>query len=179
MQRLLALSVLLFALSGCGFQLAASPTPTPTEAPPTARATAARPSPTAVHVDPGYASFVRGLCSALSSRNGSTVGSDLMDYQYNSGLRWGMLGDGEGHTSDPSLLNTWLAQAGPKCTAYSAGTAGHGVVMAVGWSQPGPASLIELDTISGTWKINDFTFGSRATLAQRMQIARPVLRYRG
>ena len=102
-----------------------------------------------------------------------------MYYQYNSGLRWGMLGDGEGHTDDPSLLNTWLASARPRCLSYSAGTAGHGAVLTSGWSQPGPWSIVEMDIINGHWKINDFTFGTQQELERAMQVVKPTLPYRG
>ena len=102
-----------------------------------------------------------------------------MYYQYNSGLRWGMLGDGEGHTDDPGLLNTWLSSSSVQCRSFTPGVAGHGTLMTSGWSQPGPWGLIEMDVSNGRWKINDFTFGGRGPLAQAMQVGHPILPYQG
>lgn len=107
------------------------------------------------------------------------LADSLMYYQYNSGLRWGMLGDGEGQTADPSLLGTWLAQARPRCISLSSGVAGHGSVLTSGWREPGPWSIIEMDVVGGGWKINDFTFGSHGALAQAMQVGQPLLPYHG
>jgi hypothetical protein len=100
-----------------------------------------------------------------------------MYYQYNSGLRWGMLGDGEGHTSDPSLMSTWLASTRPRCVSFSSGAGGHGNVLTSGWVQPAAWGIVELDNVNGHWKINDFTFGSQGALAHAMQVSRPIIQY--
>ena len=47
--------------------------------------------------------------AALARKDSSTVTKALPYYQYNSGLRYGMLGDGEGQTGDPGSMATWLA----------------------------------------------------------------------
>src|SRR5579859_1161908 len=54
------------------------------------------PRPVSVAVDPGFAQAVRSLCAAFARRDAAAVTRDLPYYQYNSGLRYGMLGDGEG-----------------------------------------------------------------------------------
>jgi hypothetical protein len=52
--------------------------------------------------------------------------------------------------------------------------------MTVGWAQPGPWSLLDLDLLNGQWVINDFTFGSPARLARAMHsVSKPVMKYRG
>ncbi|GAC1445531.1 MAG: hypothetical protein NVSMB52_06910 [Chloroflexota bacterium] len=99
-------------------------------------------------------------------------------YQYNSGVRYGRLGDGEGQTGDPALIGTWLAGTSIKCVLFTGDVAGHGTVLTSGWAQPGGWNLIEMDTFNGVWKINDFTFGDRSALYQAMQATRPVLKYR-
>ena len=195
--RLVAAMVLLITLlSGCsvarisvgGLFAAATRTPTPTgtptpapspiatRVPPTATA---RPTPTPT-ISPAYAAFVRTLCSAFAARNAGAVINSLPYYQYNNGLRYGNLGDGEGQTGDPSLMNTWLAGAHVRCINFTPDVAGHGALLTAGWAKPNqPASLLELDTFNGHWKINDFTFGSHAALYGAMQTAGPVLAYRG
>jgi hypothetical protein len=126
-----------------------------------------------------YLSFVRSLCGALSRGDSKAVSGSLMYYQYNSGLRWGMLGDGEGHTADPGLLRTWLARARPHCVSFSPGHAGHGNLLTSGWREPAPWGIVEMDMLHGHWKINDFTFGSGTALARAMQVERPILPYHG
>ena len=176
--RLLLSGLALVALCGCSSQQSAQPTAT-TIVPTTRPTTAPTPSssPTA-SVDRTFLASVRALCSALSTGDAGAVANSLMHYQYNSGLRWGTLGDGEGQTSDPSLLSTWLAQARPRCVSLTTGNGGYGAVLTRGWSQPGPAAIIEMDVIDGKWKINDFTFGSEASMARAMQVHAPVLPYR-
>jgi hypothetical protein len=100
-------------------------------------------------------------------------------YQYNSGLRYGYLGDGEGQTGDPNLMRTWLADARPRCVSFTPGYNAHGTVLTVGWRSPGPAALLDLDIFNGHWKINDFTFGSESALAQAMKTSSPIVRYYG
>jgi hypothetical protein len=136
------------------------------------------PSPTAVVGRP-FATFLSLICRAFSSRDAGTVINSLPYYQYNSGLRYGMLGDGEGHTADPSLMRSWLAGSNVRCVAFTPGVAGHGTVLTSGWKVPAIWSLVELDIFNGHWKINDFTFGTRAALYASMQTARPILPYHG
>jgi hypothetical protein len=124
--------------------------------------------------------FIRTLCKTLSSGDASGVDAHLMHYQYNSGLRWGMIGDGEGTTSDPSLMYTWLSGSQVRCRSFSPSNGGHGTLITVGWAQPGPWSLLDLDLLNGQWVINDFTFGSPARLARAMHsVSKPVMKYRG
>jgi hypothetical protein len=139
----------------------------------------AAPPATPVHLGAGYAAFVRAICAAFAGRNAGIIIGLLPYYQYNSGLRYGMLGDGEGQTGDPGLMRSWLANADVRCRYVSADDHGHGTVLATGWPQAGGSALIDLDTFSGRWKINDFTFGGHGALLQAMQTARPVLPYRG
>lgn len=168
-------------LAGCGSPSAVA-TPTPTTAPATPAATTPpRATPTATYaVSQAYLSFVRGICRALAAKNAQAVINDLPYYQYNSGMRWGMLGDGAGTTSDPSQLRAWLANSRVRCSRYTPDTSGHGTLLAGGWTQPGPWALIELDVFpGGNWKINDFTFGRQPVLYDAMQTAGPRLPYRG
>ena len=72
-----------------------------------------------------------------------------------------MMGDGEGQTGDPSLFSTWLAHGPATCVSYSPDAAGHGTLLTRGWPLGGGRALIDLDTFNGTWKFNDFTFGTR------------------
>jgi hypothetical protein len=124
--------------------------------------------------------FVRTLCHALGSGNVGAVTASLMHYEYNSGLRWGMYGDGEGMTADPGLMSTWLSGSHVTCQSFSPNIAGHGSLLSSGWARPAPASLLDLDLLNGRWVINDFTFGRQHVLAQAMQgVTQPVLRYRG
>jgi hypothetical protein len=182
---IISVALLGLALSGCSSS--ASPShPTPTTTSPTAATqtvsptqTAPGPRPTLVTVDPTFAQAVRTICAAFAHRDASVVTGALPYYQYNSGLRYGMLGDGEGQTGDPSLMASWLAHSRIRCTLESSGSHGHGTVLATGWPQRGGAALVELDTYAGHWKINDFTFGPYGALYRAMQTARPLLRYTG
>jgi hypothetical protein len=127
-----------------------------------------------------YMNFVDSLCSAFQKKDASAVIGYLPYFQYNSGLRWGMLGDGEGNTSDPATVRTWLAASNVHCRYYTPGENGHGTLLATGWSHPGPASLVEVDIYpSGKWKINDFTFGATSTLYDAMQAAGPRIPFHG
>jgi hypothetical protein len=140
-----------------------------------------RPSPSAtVVLAPAYASFLHAICHALSRGDAAGVNAHLMHYQYNSGLRWGMFGDGEGTTSDPSAMYTWLSGSHVVCRAESANAGGHASLLTSGWARPGPWSLLDLDLLNGQWVINDFTFGAARPLARAMHgVAQPVMRYRG
>jgi hypothetical protein len=169
-------------LAGCGSS-AAPPTATPAPAPTATSPSTSTTQPTAgpqasatPAVSATYRAFVTALCHDLAKKNSKGVQGDLPYYQYNSGLRWGMMGDGLGQTDDPSLMNTWLSAGNPACKAFTPDIAGHGTVLAGGWTQPGPWSLIELDVYPGKhWKINDFTFGSESVLRNAMRTAGPAL----
>jgi hypothetical protein len=125
-------------------------------------------------------SFLRTLCGAMGAGNAATLTAHLMHYQYNSGLRWGMLGDGEGQTSDPSTMSTWLSGSHVRCRAFSPNVAGHGTLLTSGWARPGPWGLLDLDLLNGQWVINDFTFSTGPALARAMHgVAKPVITYRG
>jgi hypothetical protein len=183
---IISVALLGLALSGCSSSASpSSPTPTTTSpggAPtqtvlPPHSSPAPRPSP--VTVDRTFAQAVRTICAAFAHRDASVVTGALPYYQYNSGLRYGMLGDGEGQTGDPGLMATWLAHSRIRCTLESSGSHGHGTVLATGWPQQGGAALIELDTYAGHWKINDFTFGPYGALYRAMQTVRPLVRYAG
>jgi hypothetical protein len=178
-------AVFMVLLAGCGSS-DGTPTAVPTSAgtsPTAAPSGSSTPvsGPTAtVVLEPAYMSFVRSLCNDFKSGNASGVTGRLMNYQYNTGLRWGMFGDGEGHTSDPSLMTTWLTGAHVHCTELSPSTAGHGTLMTAGWTQPGRYGLLDLDLLNGEWKINDFTFGSEQQMARAMhQVVRPIIAYTG
>ncbi len=183
MRQLCALGLLLAVLGGCSSSAKPGPTPSPTHSasPVTPGPTStARPAPTAtVTVGKPYAAFLHTLCAAFSGRNAGEVINLLPYYQYNSGLRYGMLGDGLGQTGDPNLMRSWLASARPRCVSFTPGYNAHGTVLTVGWKSPGPASLLDLDIFSGHWKINDFTFGDRASLLRAMHTSSPIVPYRG
>jgi hypothetical protein len=140
---------------------------------------AATPRPDLVAVDRGFAHAVRTLCAAFARKDASAVTSALPYYQYNSGLRYGTFGDGEGQTGDPSLMATWLSHSHVQCKFQSSGSHGHGTVLATGWPQQGGTALIEFDTYSGRWKVNDFTFGAYGPLWRAMQTANPLRPYAG
>ncbi len=166
--------VLVILSAGCG--TASQPPPSPTAkvaaaASPTARvAPSETPTPTTT---PAYRRFLTTLCSALAGRDATTVQGLLPYYQYNNGVRYGWLGDGEGQTADPSILASWLNQGNVRCTRFTPDIAGHGTVLTSGWSLRGGWSLIEMDIYGGAWKINDFTFGDQPTLAAAMRQAYP------
>lgn len=169
--------VLTVVLASCGSSSSASPTPRSVAVP----RNSVKPTPTvAVSLSKPYRNFVTGLCAALGREDAGTVIKDLPYYQYNSGVRYGFFGDGEGHSGDPSVLNSWLGADRVKCRYLSRDSAGHGLLLTSGWKQPGgPWNLVELDIFSGQWKINDFTFANRATLWRAMQLAQPTIPYRG
>lgn len=186
MRRMFAVALLGVALAGCSSS-AAPAAPTPTGAPvktgtpaaiPSSPATAAA-HPTPVHINAGFASTIGTLCTAFARRDSATVTSALPYFQYNSGLRYGSLGDGEGQNGDPSLMATWLANSHVQCKLQSSGAYGHGTVLATGWSLPGGTALVELDTYSGRWKINDFTFGPYGALVRALHTAGPIARFKG
>jgi hypothetical protein len=175
-------------LAGCGSSSTAPPpTATPRSVPATAApggnptGTVPSAAPTAtITVSRTYSAFVTSLCHDLATKNADGVIKALPYYQYNSGLRWGMMGDGEGSTSDPSLMRTWLASSHIQCTFFTPDEAGHGTVLATGWRQPASSALAELDIYpDGHWKINDFTFGKKAVLYTAMQTAGTPLRFQG
>lgn len=183
MRRIAPVLIVACSLVGCGLQKSA-PAPTPTArslAAPTAPAATAPPKPAATvvaHPSPDYMSFLGRLCTAFRQRDAGTVINSLAYFEYNSGLRYGFLGDGEGQTGDPNLLRGWLAVDRVRCAYYTPDVAGHGLLLTRGWKEPGGRwSVIELDTFNGHWKINDFTFGRRASMWRAMQVAQPVVRY--
>jgi hypothetical protein len=139
------------------------------------------PTSTPVHATPAFTAFLSTLCRALAGHDATAVGNLLPHYQYNNGVRYGVLGDGEGTTGDPSILTTWLAQSHVRCVLDTPDVAGHGTVLAGGWvGTPGPWALIEADVYNGSdWRINDFTFGNRAALYTAMQTSHPILPYHG
>ena len=164
----------------------ASPTVTRSGSPPSTATTKPGPrptpntAPTAVPaLSSPYRSFLGSLCHAIAAADATAVSNDLPYYQYNTGVRYGVLGDGEGQTGDPSLLGAWLQGGTVRCQYYTPDVAGHGTVLASGWKQPGGWGLIELDTFNGAWKINDFTFGDRTSLYRAMQTSQPILVYHG
>jgi hypothetical protein len=148
----------------------------PGTAPTTVATSAALPAATPTA---GYSAFLATTCHALATASAATISGELPYYQYNSGLRYGTLGDGEGQTGDPGLLSTWLQGSSVRCQFYTPDVAGHGTLLTSGWNQPGGWSLIELDTFGGAWKINDFTFGDRSALYRAMQTSQPILGYHG
>ncbi|MGI8827024.1 MAG: hypothetical protein ACR2JC_15550 [Chloroflexota bacterium] len=137
------------------------------------------PLPGPARVGGSYGSLLSDLCAAFRAKNAGAVTSQLPYYQYNSGLRYGNFGDGEGQTGDPSMMGTWLAQSTVRCVMFTAAAAAHGTLLTRGWAQPGRWGLVELDTFNGHWKINDFTFGKQRDLFSAMHVAGPIYRYRG
>jgi hypothetical protein len=121
------------------------------------------------------------MCNALAHRDATTLRNELPYYQYNSGLRYGTLTDGEGTGGDPALFSAWLSGGNVRCALVTPDSAGHGTALTGVWGgAPGPWGLIEMDTYNGAWKINDFTFGTRAELVAAMKNAsEPVVVYRG
>jgi len=202
-RRLATLMLLALVITGCGSSMASSPTATPpASATPTARpqplasatsvrpkgsttavvrqATAVPPKPVpTVAVSNDYASFTATICHSFAAHDATTIINSLPYFQYNSGLRYGTMGDGEGQTADPALVHTWLASAKVTCNFFTRDVAGHGTLLASGWTQPGGWALLDLDTYGGHWKINDFTFGDRATLYNAMQTGGPIVPFRG
>ncbi len=203
MRRPATLMLLALCITGCGSSTASSPTSTPpasatpttqpqprasaTSAGPKGSATAAVRQPTAVPPKPvptvavskDYASFTATICHSFAARDASTIINALPYFQYNSGLRYGSMGDGEGQTADPALMRNWVASSKVTCNFFTRDVAGHGSLLASGWTQPGGWSLLDLDTYGGHWKINDFTFGDRASLYGAMQTSGPIVPFRG
>lgn len=178
--RLVAALLLAILLAGCATTASSTSTPTPTSlstVAPTQTVPVPSPTPTVV-VGKRYASFLHIVCSALASGNAKQIIDLLPYYQYNSGLRYGTLNGGEGQTGSPSLMDTWLASARPHCVSFTPGVMGHGTVLTVGWKTPAPASIVEFDMFNGHWKVNDFTFATRAALERAMHVSSPILRYR-
>ncbi len=179
--RSVAALLLATLLSGCAAAASPDSTPTPISRPtpaPTRSVAVPSPTPTVVVGKP-FASFLHIVCSAFASGDSKTIIDLLPYYQYNSGLRYGMLGGGEGQTADPNLMRTWLASARPHCVSFSPGIMGHGTVLTVGWKTPAPASIVEFDMFNGHWKVNDFTFADRSALERAMRVSSPTLPYRG
>lgn len=192
MVRGAALSVAIaLAVAGCGGSSGGNqPHSTHVAAVPTTVVTAATPGtpPTSVSGNPStavpvatpsapYRKFVATLCRALRSADTSVVSGDLSNYQYNTGVRWGYMGDGEGQTSDPSIFSAWLAARTVRCAYSTPDSAGHGALLTRGWHVTGgPWSIIELDTYSGQWKITDFTFGRPGVLYRALRTAGPAVR---
>jgi hypothetical protein len=181
---IVAASCMAFLLSGCALgQSASAPTPTPRSAAAVQKTATVRPTagprPTAIHVGKPYSAFLHMICRAFAAGNQGAITGSLMNYQYNTGLRYGVIGDGEGRSADPSLMGTWLAGSHVQCVSFSPGFNSHGAVLTRGWKQPAPWSLVELDLLNGHWKINDFTFGRRTAMLWAMQSAKPVLTYHG
>lgn len=174
--RWLAIPFLAVAVSGCSVMGSSRPSPSPT-ARVVARGPTPKPAATAVRVDPGYAAFLHTICRAFTTGDAATVINSLPYYQYNSGLRYGMLGDGEGQTGDPGLLHAWMAGGGVRCRYFTPSDGAHGTVLTSGWKAPAAWSLLEIDSFSGKWKINDFTFGDRNSLYGVMHTAVPILPY--
>lgn len=176
-RALVGLLLVTLVLAGCGGPSAAAPTVTPSP-PATATSPPATPSPTPVTFNHTYLSFVHTICHALATRNAGTISNNLAHYQYNSGVRYGQLGDGEGQTGDPSILTTWLSHP-VRCVDLTPSLAGHGSALTSGWPQPGGWGIIEFDTFNGQWRINDFTFGTRHDLYRALaNVQRPVVSYR-
>ncbi|MBV9279828.1 MAG: hypothetical protein JOZ41_07085 [Chloroflexi bacterium] len=184
--RRLALPLLAVALTACGSQSTPPPpprtvtsTPTTRPVPPTRPPPTPVPTPT-VTVSKSFAAFRDRLCGAFARNDASAAINLLPYYQYNDGVRYGYLGDGEGQSGDPNLLRTWLAGTRVRCLFFTPDVAGHALLLTNGWPLPhGSWNLIEADTFNGTWKINDFTFGTRAALYRAMQVMQPILPYRG
>ena len=181
----LLLGFLAVLVVGCGSQSSSPPatptqpalTPTPTPRPPTPAPATPRPT---VVISRSYAAFLETVCHALARQNANTLINALPYYQYNSGLRYGWYGDGEGQTGDPSLMRTWLSGTHVTCHSFTPGSGGHGTLLTSGWDlQNGRWSLLDLDTYGGQWKINDFTFGDRRTLMAAMQVNHPIVQYHG
>jgi hypothetical protein len=122
---------------------------------------------------------VRRVCSAFQRRDAAAIIKSLPYYQYNSGLRFGLFGDGEGQTGNPSLMRRWLSGSAVRCTYVTPDRHGHGTLLAGIWKQPAPWALMTIDTFNGRWKINDFTFGQQARLFAAMHTTRPILPFKG
>ncbi|MGH2449367.1 MAG: hypothetical protein ACRDFS_12295 [Chloroflexota bacterium] len=178
------LFVLAMAIAVSGCASSAQPQATSTPAPKATRSSkpAVKPTPNPTYlVGKPYAAFASKICGAFKSGNAGTIIAELPYYQYNSGLRYGHMGDGLGQTGDPSLMHTWLSGAHVKCRYFTPGIQGHGVILTSGWNHSGWTmggwSLVEADLYSGKWKINDFTFGAQQRLYQALHTAGPILPY--
>jgi len=128
-------------------------------------------------VSRGYAVFVHHLCRSLAAADAAAIRSLLPYYQYNSGVRFGTFGGGEGETGDPAIISSWLAGGRVRCRSYTRDIAGHGTLLAGGWNVSGGWALLDLDTFGGVWKVNDFTFGRFHVLFHAMRTFHSVLRY--
>jgi hypothetical protein len=125
-----------------------------------------------------YRVFLAGVCRRLAVRDAGPLSADLANYQYNTGLRYGILGDGEGANGDPSLFATWLRHGPVRCVSYTPDIAGHGTLVTRGWPLEGGWAITDLDTFGGIWKLNDFTFGKRSAILAAMRTSAPVISFR-
>ncbi len=121
--------------------------------------------------------LLKSFCTGAQEHNSNVVASFLPYYQYNSGVRYGQMGDGAGQTGSPDLLRTWVRTGHIQCVDTGPDISGHAVLLSRGWPRPGGWSLTEFDVYNGVWKINDFTFGHENILRNRMQIAGPLRAY--
>jgi len=166
--------ILLACVAGCGSSATPPPSPTARVAVAATATPRAAPSQTAAPAASApYRAFLSTLCTAFATRDATAVQGALPYYQYNNGVRYGWLGDGEGQTADPSILTSWLNQGTIRCKDFTPDMDGHGTLLAAGWPLRGGWNLIEMDTYGGVWKINDFTFGDQPTLFAAMQQAYP------
>lgn len=114
-----------------------------------------------VTLAPEYRTFLKKVCGAFKRHRAGAIGSVLLQYKYNYGVYWGDFNFGQGHFANNSLLDTWLARGHPYCVRVAPSFQNHGVLVTAGWAQGGGWSILDLDKLNG-WRIDDFTFGSRA-----------------
>jgi len=165
------------ALTACGssnkstLPVSSAGTPGTAVPGPTVGPTRSARAPTRVALSRAYHRMLKSFCNGMQDHNGKVVASFLPYYQYNSGVRYGQMGDGAGQTGTPGLLRTWVRTGHIRCVDTGPDIAGHAVLLSRGWPQPGGWSLTEFDVYNGVWKINDFTFGDEKVLRDRMHVA--------
>ena len=171
------------ALTACGssnkstLPVSSAGTPGTAVPGPTAGPTRKAGAPTRVALSHAYNRLLKSFCTGAQEHNSNVVASFLPYYQYNSGVRYGQMGDGAGQTGSPDLLRTWVRTGHIQCVDTGPDISGHAVLLSRGWPRPGGWSLTEFDVYNGVWKINDFTFGHENILRNRMQIAGPLRAY--
>jgi hypothetical protein len=110
-----------------------------------------------------FVSFVDNVCREFAAGRSGQIANNLMYYQYNTEAYYGPFDLSGGQFALPSNISSWMGTR-VRCVRLAEPYAGHGVLATRGWNQTGGWGILDLDIAPGRsqWRINDFTFGSRA-----------------
>lgn len=180
-------------LTACApsFGSSSKPTPRPTASPthvvstpPVAHKTPVPSRPTHRHIAlmPDYRAFIGEICQAIAAHNATPLINNLEYYQYNSGVYYATFNRSEGQTAPagPQILTTWLSSGSEHCVQFAPSFGGHAVLATAGWTFDGGWCILDLDKMSGVWKIDDFTFGGKGQVLYALSSNNPeVIPYNG